>query len=489
MPPLLPFTIAFGGILVPKINLILTLVCRDYFQDKATKDPTFTYLPVLFGDENPQCQIAEVQAAASRIQLYSNLITGTLSAIVSPKLGALSDKYGRNKLIAVATLGTLVGELITAIVAATPETSSVYMILFGYFVDGLGGSVTTAMALMHSYASDCSPPERRNVVFGYFQGALFTGIAMGPLIAGLLIKWTHNVLVVFIGCLGCHLFFLVFLLSVIPESLSKDRQRLNRMKAKTQLVGPDQSEGSRSWSWRDLNPLNLLKPLAILYPKTEKPSSSHPNGKWSSSALRMNLICLAAIDTILFGVGIGSGSIIIMYAEFMFGWGNVESSLAVSVISATRVFVLVLVFPLVTRIVRGPRIGAAHVNTGSDRLDIILVRIAVVFEVVGNIGFSTTRSSPFFIFSAILSGLGAFGSPTLQSSLTQHVHPSQTGQLLGVIGLLHALSRVVAPTVLNLIYSLTVGSFPQAVFVCLVGVFGVACIFSLFIKPHSKMIL
>lgn len=471
---------------VPKINLILSLVCRDYFQDKAVNDPTFTYLPVIFGDENPQCQIAEVQAAASRIQLYSNLITGTLAAIVSPKLGSLSDKYGRNKLIAVTTVGTLLGELVTAIVAATPETSSVYTILFGYFLDGLGGSLTTAMALLHSYASDCSRPERRNVAFGYFQGALFTGIAMGPLLAGLLIKQTKNVLAVFIGCLGCHLFFLVFLLFVVPESLSKERQRVNRAKAKTQLADPDKPEGSSSWSWGDLNPLNLLKPLSILYPTAEQPSSSYPNGQWSSPALRRNLIFLAAIDTVLFGVGMGNGPIIIMYAEFMFGWGNVESSLAVSVMSGVRVIILVLLFPLVTRIVRGPRIGAGHVNTGSDMLDIMLVRTAVVLEVIGYIGFATVRTVPLFIISAIVYGLGAFGSPTLQSSLTQHVHPESTGKLLGVIGLLHALARVVAPTILNLIYSLTVGSFPQAVFVSLVGVFGVTFLLSLFIKPHGK---
>lgn len=471
---------------VPKINLILTLVCRDYFQDKAAMDPTFTHLPVIFGDENRQCQIAEVQAAASRIQLYSNLITGTLSAIVSPKLGSLSDKYGRNKLIAVTTVGTILGELVTAIVAATPETSSVYMILFGYFLDGLGGSLTTTMALLHSYASDCAGPERRNVAFGYFQGALFTGIAMGPLIAGLLIKWTRNVLVVFIGCLGCHLFFLVFLLGVVPESLPKERQRANRAKAKTQLADADKPAGCSSWSWNDLNPLNLLKPLSILYPRSEEPSPSYPNGQWSSTALRRNLMCLAAIDTVLFGVGMGGGPIIIMYAEFMFGWGNVESSLAVSVISGVRVIMLVLLFPLVTRIFRGPRVGAGHVNTGSDMLDITLVRAAVVIEVVGYIGFSTVRTAPLFLLSAVVCGLGAFGSPTLQSSLTQHVHPDNTGQLLGVIGLLHALARVVAPTILNLIYSLTVGTFPQAVFVCLVGVFGVACVLSLFIKPHGK---
>jgi len=51
---------------------------------------------------------------------------------------------------------------------------------------------------------------------------------------------------------------------------------------------------------------------------------------------------------------------------------------------------------------------------------------------------------------------------------------------------LHALARVVAPTVFNLIYALTVGKFTQTVFVCLAATFGVAFILSWFVKPHGK---
>src|SRR5204863_2674694 len=67
----------------------------------------------------------------------------------------------------------------------------------------------------------------------------------------------------------------------------------------------------------------------------------------------------------------------------------------------------------------------------------------------------------------------------------KHVPPDCTGQLLGAIGLLHALARVISPTLFNLIYSLTVGSIPQAVFMCLSIVFGVALLLTWFIKPHG----
>lgn len=59
-----------------------------------------------------------------------------------------------------------------------------------------------------------------------------------------------------------------------------------------------------------------------------------------------------------------------------------------------------------------------------------------------------------------MASMGGVGSPTLQSALTKHIPHDQIGQLLGATGLLHALARVVCPTIFNLIYAQTVGTYP-----------------------------
>ena len=101
---------------------------------------------------------------------------------------------------------------------------------------------------------------------------------------------------------------------------------------------------------------------------------------------------------------------------------------------------------------------------------------------LGYIGYATVRVGPLFILSGALASVGGMGSPTLSSAMTKHVPHDRVGQMLGAMGLLHALARVISPTVFNAIYSVTVGKFTQTVFVCLAATFGVAFILSWGIK-------
>lgn len=472
LPPFLVFALAFGGIVVPKISLILNLICREYFADKSSADPDFTFLPVVFGEDNPQCRIPEIQSRIAQFTLYGNLISGLLAAITSPKLGALSDRYGRKKLLGVTTLGMLSAEIITIFAAKFPEAFPVNWILVAYALDGLAGSFILAMALVHSYATDCTPPEDRNIAFGYFHGCLFTGIALGPIIAGYIIRGTGSVLSVFYIALGCHVFFILFAAVFVPESLSKSRQLAAREEHKLARL---QAGPASDWI-NQIRSFNLLEPLKILY----------PTGEGSSSAVRRNLIFLASVDTIMFGVAMGSMTVIIIYVNYKFGWATFEQTVFTSIVNTCRVTALMVILPIVTRIVRSRSGPPLRGNSGSDLFDLSVIRFAVFFDMLGYLGYALASNGPLFILSGVVASVGGMGSPTLQSALTKHVPPDRTGQLLGATGLLHALARILGPTLFNGIYSATVSTFPQTVFVCLTATFGVAFLCSWFIRPYGK---
>ncbi|MCJ1320493.1 hypothetical protein MMC15_005833 [Xylographa vitiligo] len=505
LPAFLISSLAFGGIVVPKLNLIIALVCRDYLSDRSVSEPDFTFLPVEIGFDNPQCNIAEVQALVANFTLYAALISGSLAAITSPKLGALSDRHGRKKVIAFTTFGLLFSEIITIITASYPETFSYYWLLVGFGLDGLCGSFIAAMAITNAYAADCTEPSKQSVAFARFQGCLFTGIAIGPFIAGYIVKRTGDILSIFYIALGAHLLFLVFILFIVPESLTKERQLAARQKAQAAGLGEgyawtwgaswrrfsratfsnqpyqDEVPSSDTWTWTSLfhrlsKGGGLFTPLSILW----------PSGPGSSRAVRRNLVFLAAVDTTMFGVAMGSLTVVLIYAGYAFHLDTYHQTIFLSVVNTVRVTVLIVVLPLLIRLVRGPPASRApERNSGSDALDLAIVRIAIVFDIVGYVGYATAQSGGMLIASGAVAAFGGMGSPTLQSALTKHVPADRTGQLLGAMGLLHALARVVAPTVFNRIYAITVvRGFPQAVFVCLAATFGVAFVLSWFIRPH-----
>ncbi|KAK3067678.1 hypothetical protein LTR53_015316, partial [Teratosphaeriaceae sp. CCFEE 6253] len=211
--PFLLMTLAFGGSLAPKINLILDLVCRQYISERSIADPSFTMTPVDFfnGGGNDQCRIPEVQSRVAIFTLWGSLLGGIFSALTAPKLGALSDRYGRKPILIFTSIGTIMAEIITIIAASYPETFPVDLLLVGFALDGLFGSFIVAMAIANSYATDCTPPQLRNVAFGYFHGCLFSGLAIGPIIAGYLVKFTGKIVIVFYVLLAVHLFFIFFI--------------------------------------------------------------------------------------------------------------------------------------------------------------------------------------------------------------------------------------------------------------------------------------
>jgi hypothetical protein len=474
--------LGFGGAAVPKINLMVSLTCRDYLSKRATVDPGFTYLPVIFGRDNPQCQIPEVQSLVARFQLYYNLVAGLLSALATPQLGHLSDRYGRTSIIALSALGTVLAEIITVIVAANTESVSIYLLLLGALLDGLGGSFTAILALSSSYASDCTIPEKRSVAFGYLHGSIFTGIAAGPFLVAMLMKRAHDIMGIFYSALASHVLFLGAVMLIIPESQSGEQKQMAREKHQ---MKKSHKEGVGWLSWRRWNPKKVIAPLSILFPPVGRPSTLFPNSRGASPALRRNIILLSMIDTFHFGIAMGTSQVIIIYAGYMFGWGNAESSLFVSIISSVRVLHFFIVLPIISRIFREGRREGLSIS-GSSALDVVLIRLSIFLDLVGFTGYALANHGSILILSGVIASLGGMAAPVLQSSLTKHVPRDRIGQILGAKGLLHAIARIIAPSMCSLIYSLTVGTLPQTVFVCLAIAFGIAFCCTLYIKAHGQ---
>jgi MFS family permease len=459
--------VAIGGIIIPKINLILSLICRQVLADKSLFDASSG-----LGQPDPQCRTPEVQARVAHFTMWMGLISGVLSALTAPRLCALSDRWGRRRVMMICNAGSLFGEIMTIFAANFPDRFPVSWILVGAFIDGICGSMIASGAVVQSYATDCTPPRRRNIIFGQFHGCIFTGIAIGPLVAAGIIRLTGDIIVMFYIALGCHLFFITLLVFFIPESLTKKRQLLAREKHREALEarGP-----SNTWKSR-IRSLNVFEPLKALYPKD--PDIPLP--------ARRNLLLLSSIDGIIFGTAMGAMGTIVLYSQYRFQWDVETQSIFMSIVNTARVSCLIVVLPLITYLFRGkassPNARPAP-RTGVDRFELSIIRVAIFFDILGFLGFALAQTGEAFIAAGTVASMGGIGSPTLQAALTKHVPPDRIGQLLGALGLLHAMARVISPVVFNSIYAATVGKFDQTVFIILTALFGVAWTISWLVRP------
>ncbi|KAF3767568.1 MFS general substrate transporter [Cryphonectria parasitica EP155] len=494
IPPYALFTLAFGGSIVPKLNLIIDLVCQRYFAEQTMHDGHFMVAPVVLGGDNPQCKSPEVQQHVAAFTLVLNVLVGSLSAYTAPKIGSLSDRYGRKKLLALASFGGVMAEIVTICAARFPDVIHYRWLLLGFAFDGLAGSFTAGSVLSHSYTSDCTPPSKRGVAIGYLHSCLFSGLAFGPLIAGYFVKWTGSLLSVFYVTLGCHIFFILCVSFVIPESVSRRRQLLARERHAADVEKRDRRTRDR-WFWSifatpkyanliaSIRSANPFEPLKVLAPRGPE-----------NARVRRNLVLLALTDMVILGAAMSSGQVTLLYSEYIFGWGNFETSRFISLVSMVRVFVLLAIFPVVNylfrtrpaanrRRVSGPIVES---NAGADDLDVWILRFAIFSDVIGLAGYIFARTEALFVLSGVVTAFGGLGSATIQSMLSKHMPAERTGAVLGAVGLLHALSRIISPVVFNGLYAATVKTFPQAVFVALTSLFLVILVLSTMVRPHGE---
>ncbi|KAH6909108.1 major facilitator superfamily domain-containing protein [Coprinopsis sp. MPI-PUGE-AT-0042] len=142
-----------------------------------------------------------VQANAAKLQAIITTTMGLLSAFTTGWWGRFGERYGRTKVLAVATFGLLWTDLVF-ILTSTPHlpfplswfsyTSKFnhahHLLLLAPLVEGLLGGWSTLQSATSAYISDCTSPGSRAQIFSRFTGVFYLGFSFGPAIAAWLIR-------------------------------------------------------------------------------------------------------------------------------------------------------------------------------------------------------------------------------------------------------------------------------------------------------------
>ncbi|CAG8649704.1 major facilitator superfamily domain-containing protein [Gigaspora rosea] len=481
--------LSFGLIMTTKVEFYVQSVCKQYYNSK--ENPSINYV-----NNTDKCNIPEIQAFTSQLMMVLSLCLAMPGIFLLVPLGALSDRRGRRIILLMSCVGRILDVLCIILVGNYMESLGIGFLIIGTLLDGFTGSFPSVLAATHAYATDCTPPERRRIIFGLMHGGLLLSIGIGPVLGGMLTEFTNDILSTFYVSITTSIILFFLILFIVPESLSKKRQLDNR---KRQLEN-DQHIFKKI--------LNIFTPLSIFFEsvQTTEDSDKVP----AINARKYSLLSTAGIS-FMFSIAIFSvSSVLLLYVRYKFEWSLVEQGYLYTVICITRVFILLLVFPIVVKLFKERQRKKENQivqtrreddnNVEDDILvqdekqmnkeltfDLWVIRFGIILEIVAFLVFGMATDGATFFTGIYTGAAGIIATPTLKSLQTNLVSPSQTGQLLGALSVLESISNTIGPLIINTLYSiLVIEKIPHLIWYGVSMTYVIAFLFSFGIRAAKN---
>ncbi|MBX3359351.1 MAG: TCR/Tet family MFS transporter [Phycisphaeraceae bacterium] len=138
----------------------------------------------------------------------------TMSFLLAPTLGCLSDHFGRRRVLLVSLLGSGIDFFAQAL------SPTLTWLFITRAINGLSGA---SLTVANAYIADVTPPQKRAAAYGMVGAAFGLGFVIGPLLGGVL--GGVNIRLPFFVAGGLTLLNWLYGLWVLPESLPEDRRR------------------------------------------------------------------------------------------------------------------------------------------------------------------------------------------------------------------------------------------------------------------------
>ncbi|KAL9537778.1 hypothetical protein MBANPS3_011477 [Mucor bainieri] len=428
------------------------------------------------------CAIPQVQAIVSEASAMIVLLTYTTTLLVASYYGNLSDRKGRRYVMISATLGSLVEIVLFVITLKYPQIFGVTLLFIAPILRSLLAGDTILVAGIQAYISDCTSAAERTVAFGNMLAVIYSGSSIGPTVGSYLLNKTDSInsifYMVFIVqvCLGAYIWL------IVPESNDISSYEAPARKEDKTL----------------LQRINLFSALRVLY----RGSSEH--------ASPYALALVAGIQFLLFVVALPP---VLLYTMLQFGWTAYEGGLFVSLISFSRVIVMLALLPLLAKLFHKNRspsipkpaaatepasssssISTVSIETRSSEeikhailFDAWMIRTGLSVETICFILFGLVNTSAGFSITGAFQSLAMLAGPSLRSLSTSLVAPSEIGELLGAVAVLEACGVIISQLTINTIYSASVGIMPNLIFFVCAAICGLALALSFFVHPSKSL--
>lgn len=160
--------------------------------------------------------IEDLTGSIAQAGLWTGVMAGlwaTMQLFCAPVLGALSDAYGRRRVILVSAGGLAIDWVVMAL------APNLWWLVLGRIV---GGATSASVTAIFAYMTDITAPAERTKAFGQVGAAISAGFLVGPALGGLLAEWGPRVPFWTAAAFSGAAF--LYGLAVLPESLPADRR-------------------------------------------------------------------------------------------------------------------------------------------------------------------------------------------------------------------------------------------------------------------------
>ncbi|KAH9933638.1 MFS general substrate transporter [Epithele typhae] len=464
---------------------------------------------------------SEVTARAASLQTLMTVSMGVLSAFTTSWWGTISDTYGRTRVLAIATLGLFMTDLVFILVSTPHSIFAAHghkFLIVSPIIEGLCGGWATLQATTSAYISDCTSDGSRSHIFSRFTGVFYLGFAVGPMLGAFLIR--HPIFPVPSSSVGMHngaptvtsvfyvaatasLVNLLFALFLFPESLTKKQAKVAAAAAAAAGataagVGTVPS-GLVSDVATQSSLVRLLGPLAILLPKTVTGANGTKYRDWNMTMLALVLLA--------YMLSLGLFQIKYLYAGHIYGWGAEQLSYYISTMGFSRALHLLFMLPFLIAIfkrkpkpgpVHGPSANEASAISKEMHFDMALIRGSLFIDFCSHT--LVVLASPFagpydgqaiFVGATAMSSIGAGLVPAVNSlalCVMKARGETDTGKTFGAFSVLQAVGQMIlGPIIFALVYSNTVANFPKTIFFMAAGLVFSALVFTFLLRPDAGL--
>jgi len=320
-------------------------------------------------------------------------IYALLQFVFAPLLGALSDRFGRRKVILVSLLG---GALDFFILAWAP---TLFWFVLARMVSGITAANFSAAA---AYIADISPREKKAANFGIIGAAFGLGFALGPALGGWIASLgidrygeAWGIRLPFVAAGGLALLNCLYGYFVLPESLKPDlRKKL---------------------AWADANPFASFVHLA-----------------------RSPFVLAMAAPFFLFCLGHQVyQSTWALFAEYRFDWGPAE-------IGHSLAFVGIM-----AALVQGGLARGLVPALGEPRAAIL----GTVLVIAAFVCYGLVRQGWMVYPVIVLGSIGGIATLAIRAMISNSAGADEQGRIQGSLAGLQSLASIFGPLMLTGIFS------------------------------------